>query len=410
MNGRTRLTRREFVGAAALATVACASGRAGGAGAPPRGASTWELYVGTYTNQTQSRGIYRLVVEAETGALREVAVAAETANPSFLALARGRRTLVVVNELTTFEGKASGAVTSYARDASSGALARRGQRASQGGAPCYVSLDAAGGHALVANYVGGNVAVLPLGAGGAIGGAIGEATSVVQHAGKGAHPVRQVAPHAHCIVLDRAERHALVADLGIDRIMVYRFDAAAGTLGPAPVLEVAMRAGAGPRHLAFSPDGATLYAVNELDSTLAVFAYDAERGALNERQVLATRPPGATGENYPADLHVHPSGRFVYATNRGDDTVAVFTVAPGNGGLSLAQSVPTGGSWPRNFAIAPDGRLLLVANQRSDAIVGFAIDATTGRLTPTGARVELPAPVCLLFVDGVARQDARRAT
>src|SRR5690606_15000654 len=158
------------------------------------------------------------------------------------ALARGRRTLVAVNELTTFEGKASGAVTSYSRDASSGALARLGQRASQGGAPCYVSLDAAGGHALVANYVGGNVAVLPLGA----GGAIGEATSVVQHAGKGAHPVRQVAPHAHCIVLDRAERHALVADLGIDRIMVYRFDAAAGTLGPAPVPEVAMRAGAGP--------------------------------------------------------------------------------------------------------------------------------------------------------------------
>lgn len=164
-----------------------------------------------------------------------------------------------------------------------------------------------------------------------------------------------------------------------------------------------MRAGAGPRHLAFSPDGGTLYAVNELDSTLAVFAYDAERGTLRERQVLSTRLAGATGENFPADLHVHPSGRVVYATNRGDDTVAVFAVAPGSGELSLGQAVPTGGSWPRNFAVAPDGRLLLVANQRSDSIVAYAVDAATGRLTPTGARVDVPAPVCLLFVDGMAR-------
>lgn len=399
MSDRDGLTRREFVGAAALTALGCASGWARAARVPPNRMSTWELYVGTYTHQTHSRGIYRLIVEAGTGALREVAVAAETANPSFLALAPGRRTLVAVNELTAFEGNASGAVTTFSRDAASGALVSLGQRASRDGAPCYVSVDGAGRHALVANYVGGSVTVLPIDA----GGAIAEATAVVQHRGRGAHPVRQVAPHAHCVVLDAAGRHALVADLGIDRIMVYRFDAGTGTLGPLPVSEATMRAGAGPRHLAFAPDGGTLYAVNELDSTLVVFAYDAARATLRERQVLSTRPAGATGENFPADLHVHPSGRVVYATNRGDDTVAVFAVAPESGALSLVQTVPTGGSWPRNFAVAPDGRLLLVANQRSDSIVSFAVETATGRLTPTGARLDLPAPVCLLFVGGVAR-------
>lgn len=397
-NGHPRLSRREFVGAAALATLGCASGRMGATRAAPPPAG-WELYVGTYTNDTESHGIYRLVVDATSGASRRMAIAAETANPSYLALAPGRRTLVAVNEVTTFEGRPTGTVSTFARDPATGSLSPRGRRASRGGAPCYVTVDRAARHALVANYVGGNVAVLPIGA----DGSIGDASAVVQHTGRGAHPVRQAAPHAHCVVLAPSGGHVVVTDLGIDRIMVHRFDAATGTLSPSPMAEVALRPGAGPRHLAFSADGRTLYVACELDSTLVALDYDSDSGRLQERQRLSTRPAGATGENFPADVHVHPSGRTVYVSNRGDDSVAVFAVAPLSGELSLTQSVATGGRWPRNFAIAPDGKLLLVANQRSGTIVAFRVDQATGALAPTGGRIALPAPVCLLFTDGVAR-------
>ncbi len=397
-NGDPRLSRREFVGAAALATLGCASGRMGATRAAPPPAG-WELYVGTYTNDTESHGIYRLVVDATSGASRQMAIAAETANPSYLALAPGRRTLVAVNEVTTFEGRPTGTVSTFARDPATGSLSPRGQRASRGGAPCYVTVDRAARHALVANYVGGNVAVLPIGA----DGSIGDASAVVQHTGRGAHPVRQAAPHAHCVVLAPSGGHVVVTDLGVDRIMVHRFDAASGALSPSPVAEVALRPGAGPRHLAFSADGRTLYVACELDSTLVALDYDSDSGRLQERQRLFTRPAGATGENFPADVHVHPSGRTVYVSNRGDDSVAVFAVAPLSGELSLTQSVATGGRWPRNFALAPDGKLLLVANQRSGTIVAFRVDQATGALAPTGGRIALPAPVCLLFTDGVAR-------
>lgn len=381
-------SRRDFLAVSALGIAGC--------GAPRRAASAgaeWHVYVGTYTAGTGSRGIHRLAVDRTTGAPRLAGLAAEVVNPSYLALAPGGRALYAVSEVTEHEGERSGAVVGMARDAD-GALAVRGQAPSRGGAPCYLRVDRTGRHALVANYVGGNVAVLPIGA----DGTVGEATSVIQHTGSGPHPQRQTAPHAHCIVLDAADRFALAADLGIDRVLAYRFDAQAGTLTPADVPGVALRPGAGPRHLAFSPDGRTLYVVNELDSTLTVLAYEPATGALRERHTLSTRPAGASGENFPAELHAHPSGRAVYASNRGDDTIAVFAV-DGEGRLALVQTVPTGGRWPRNFALDPTGRLLLAANQRSDSVTAFTVDRDTGRLAPTGARVEIPAPVCLLFVD-----------
>lgn len=387
MRDPTPCSRRDFLAVSALGIAGC--------GAPRRAASAgaeWQVYVGTYTAGTGSRGIYRLAVDRVTGAPRLAGLAAEVVNPSYLALAPGARALHAVSEVTEHEGERSGAVVGMARDAD-GALAVRGRAPSRGGAPCYLHVDRTGRHALVANYVGGNVAVLPVGA----DGTVGAATSVVQHVGRGPHPQRQTAPHAHCIVLDAANRFALAADLGIDRVLAYRFDAATGTLAPTG-MEATLRPGAGPRHLAFAPDGRTLYVVNELDSTLTALAYESATGALRERQTLATRPAGAGGDNFPADLHVHPSGRAVYASNRGDDTIAVFAV-DAEGRLSLAQTVPTGGRWPRNFALDPTGRLLLVANQRSDAVTAFAVDAASGRLTPTGARVDVPAPVCLLFVD-----------
>jgi 6-phosphogluconolactonase len=246
--------------------------------------------------------------------------------------------------------------------------------------------------------VGGNVAVFALDG----AGALGEMTALDQHRGTGPNAARQDAAHAHSIVLDAANRYAFSADLGIDRIRVYRYDAIEGTLRPAAVSDVVLLPGAGPRHLAFAPDGRTLYVVNELDSTLVAFRYNAATGTLRQGQRLSTRPPGATGENYPADLHVHPSGRTVYASNRGDDTIAVFSVAAGSGALALVQTVPSGGHWPRNFTLDPAGRFLFVAHQRSDSIMSFQVDALTGRLTRTGAEAQVPSPVCLLFSDSAS--------
>jgi 6-phosphogluconolactonase len=380
-------SRRDFLAAAA------ALGVAGCAGLPRREPAGREarVYVGTYTNDGRSRGIHAVAVDRETGALRGDGLAAEAVNPSFLALTADGRTLVAVSERTEYAGEATGAVLAFARDPATGALTARGAQPSGGGAPCYVALDRSGRHALVANYVGGSVASLPIGA----DGALGPARSVVRHAGRGPHATRQTAPHAHSILADPANRFALAADLGTDRVTTYRLDAAAGTLTPSGV-EAALRPGAGPRHLAFAHDGRTVYVVNELDSTLSVFAYDPATGALREPRTLSTRPTGASGDNFPADVHVHPDGRAVYVSNRGDDTLAVFAESPG-GALALVQTIATGGRWPRNFALDPSGRLLLVANQRSDSIVAFAVDAATGRLTPTGAPLALPSPVCLLF-------------
>ena len=393
MSAGDLFTRRDFFGVATVAVIGYTLPEGAGAGASASTHGVWELYVGTYTTETASRGIYRISVDRSTGAMGPGVLAAESSNPSYLAMAPDGRSVVAVNELTEYEGVASGAVTLLTRSEPDGALAAVGMRASRGGAPCYVAVDRTGRHALVANYVGGSVAVLPIGT----DGTLGEATAVMQHTGSGPHGTRQTGPHAHCIILDAANRFALAADLGIDRIQVYRFDAGGGTLAPADVPAVALPPGAGPRHLAFAPDGRTLYVVNELDSTLVSFVYDSSSGALRMRQRLSTRPRGARGDNLPADLHVHPTGRAVYASNRGDNTIAVFGVDPSAGTLSLMQSVPTEGDWPRNFALDPAGRLLLVANQRSDSIVAFRVQALTGRLTPTGQRLTTPSPVSLVF-------------
>ncbi|GAB1342057.1 lactonase family protein [Gemmatimonas sp.] len=398
-------SRRQFVAlaASAVALYACGSAEADGAetareGALSDGASSgpdWlTLYVGTYTKSGASRGIYQTTVHARTLAFGALSVAAPCAEPSFLALSPNRQTLVAVSELLTYAGEAAGSVRAFTRASGSGALEPVGSAPStRGAAPCYVTIDRTGAHVLVANYVGGNVTVHPLMA----DGSVGPAWQVVAHSGTGPHPVRQKAPHAHCIVLDAQNRFAVSADLGADRLFVYRFDAAAGSLTPADVPSVALAPGAGPRHVAFAPDGRTLYCANELDSTLSVFAWDGETGTLTHRQTLSARPAGATGDNAPADLHVHPSGRTVYLSNRGDNTMAVFAVDATAGSLTLVQTVSSGGNWPRNFTLTPDGTGLLVAHQRSDSIVPFHIDATSGHLSPAGPALTAPVPVCLLF-------------
>lgn len=398
MSDALRVTRRGFVGGASLAALGAAlvPGELRSAVRPAGGrANEWELYVGTYTANTRSHGIYRLVIDAELRGEVERSVAAACENPSFVALSPDRRRLVAVNELERYEGKASGGVTSFARDPERGSLSAPSRRASLGGAPCYVSIDARGRHALVANYLGGNVTVFPI----AADGVLGAASANVQHVGHGADRARQEGPHAHCVLLDRANRFAVVADLGIDRIKAYRFDAERGTLTLLDGGDVVLPPGTGPRHLAWSPDGRTMYATGELASTLTVLDYESATGVLRARQTLSLRPAGATGANAPADVHVHPTGRFVFASNRGDNTIAVFRVDRATHELEPVQFAPCGGDWPRNFALDPTGRLLLVANQRSDSIVPFSMNPQTGELTATGARIDIPAPVCLRFVE-----------
>jgi 6-phosphogluconolactonase len=256
-----------------------------------------------------------------------------------------------------------------------------------------VSVDRSGRVVLVANYVGGSVALLPI----RTDGGLTPATQVVQHTGTGPNAERQEAPHAHCIVADPSNRFALAADLGADRVFVYRLDLDGNSLHRVEGGDAVMRSGAGPRHLAFHPTLPLVFVANELDSTVATLRFDAKRGALSPINVRSTVPAGWSGTNYPADIHIAPSGRALYVSNRGHNSLAVFSVAKSTGALALEQVISTEGDWPRNFTLDPSGRWLLVANQRSDSVVVFSRDQKSGRLTPTQQRITLSSPVCLRF-------------
>jgi len=297
--------------------------------------------------------------------------------------------LYAVNELE------NGAVSAFAVERATGGLTRLNEQPSDGGAPCFVSVDRSGRVALVANYTGGSVALLPIQG----NGALAPATSVVQHAGTGPNAERQEAPHAHCILPDPSNRFALAADLGADRVFVYRLDLDGKALRRVEGGDAVMRPGAGPRHIAFHPTLPLVFVANELDSTVATLRFDAERGTLAPLDTRSTVPAGWTGTNYPADTHIAANGRTLYVSNRGHNSIAVFSVAEssGEGALALEQVVSTEGDWPRNFSLDRAERWLLVANQRSDSVVVFGRDPDTGRLTPSRQRIALPSPVCLRF-------------
>jgi 6-phosphogluconolactonase len=332
-------------------------------------------------------------MDRSSGRLRQVSSVDAGANPSFLTLHPNGRSLYAVNEVETHDGKPTGAVSAFAIATGTGALTRRNQQPSGGGAPCYVSMDRAGRVVLIANYSGGSVALLPVQA----DGALAPPAQIVRHTGVGPNRERQAAPHAHCIVADPSNRFALAADLGADRVFVYRLDLDGKSLRPVEGGDAVMRPGAGPRHIAFHPKLPLVFVANELDSTVATLRFDSERGRLSPLDVRSTLPPGFTGANYPADIHIAPSGRTLYVSNRGHNSIAVFSVAQSTGALSLDQTVSTDGDWPRSFSLDPTGRWLLVANQRSDSIVVFSRDQESGRLAATGERMALPSPVCLRF-------------
>lgn len=349
------------------------------------------LYVGTYTSG-KSEGIYGYRMDPATGALTRFN-SFKSVNPSFLAIDRSKRYLYAVNEVSEFLGKASGGVSAFAIDGASGNLQLLNEQATRGADPCYLTIDHKKRNLLVANYTGGSVAVLPIRS----DGTLAPCTDLKQHEGSGIKE-QQKGPHAHCIILDPLERHALAADLGIDKVMIYRFDQASGKLTQAKQPWAELKAGAGPRHLTFHPNGKYVYVINELDSTLTVLKYNEESGTLSQIETVSTLPSDFSGLSYCADVHVSSSGKFLYGSNRGHDSIVVFEIDPRTGKLKLVEHVSTGGKWPRNFTLDPAGRFLLVANQRTDNVVTFSIDSHTGRLTPTGHVEEIPSPVCLKFL------------
>jgi 6-phosphogluconolactonase len=374
--------------ALALACLAPALAVAGGAGP----ALPVPVYVGTYTDGG-SHGIYRFEFDPSSGAATAPVLAGESENPSFLAMHPNGRVLYAVNEVASFGGARTGAVSAFAIDRATGNLTRINQQPSGGADPCYVAVDRAGRNVLVANYTAGTVAVLPL----AADGRLRPPSNVKQHAGTGPNKARQEGPHAHEIVLDAAEAFAFAVDLGADRIFVYRYGAASGTLEPNDPKAAVLEPGSGPRHLAWHPSGKIAYVVSELGSTVTAFRYDAGRGTLDPFQTVTTLPAGFSGPNKAAEVTVSPDGRFLYASNRGDDSLAVFSIDAASGTLAASVRVPTGGQAPRHFVIDASGRWLLVANQDSDSITFFRLDPTTGRPSPIGRPLVLSKPVCVLL-------------
>lgn len=376
-----------------LFLVLCASA------APAPNKRQFLVYVGTYTEEgSTSKGIYAYRFDPNTAELTPVGLAAETTNPSFLAVHPNHRFLYAVNEVGKYKGEKSGAVSAFRIDRTTGKLTLLNQVASRGADPCYVTVDKTGKYVLVANYTGGSVAVFPV----LEDGRLGEASSFIQHTGHGTDPQRQEGPHAHSIDLSPDNHFAIVDDLGLDETLVYRFDSAKGalTLNDPQLYTTLAKAdpGAGPRHFAFHPSGKFAYVVNEMGSTVSVFSYDGADGALRRLQTISTFPKDFSAHNDDAEIEVHPSGKFLYASNRGHDSIAVFAVDPGKGTLTLIEYAPTKGQTPRSFEIAPAGSLLFAANEKSDNIVVFRINPQTGRLAPTGKVLDVAEPVCVKFV------------
>ncbi|PYT51266.1 MAG: 6-phosphogluconolactonase, partial [Acidobacteria bacterium] len=349
------------------------------------------VYVGTYTTKTESKGIYAYEFDSATGKLTPKGVAAETPDPSWVAVHPSGKVLYAANEA----GKAS-TVSAFAIDAKNGKLTILNQLPSLGEDPCYLSFDKTGKYVLVANYSSGTIAVFPILA----DGRLGEHTAMLKDQGAtGPNKERQEGPHAHWIEVSSDNRFAFVADLGLDAILSYRFDASKGSLTPnKPFFLRPLTAGAGPRHATFSPGGGHFYVLSEINSTVTAFAYAPDHGVFGYLGGVPMLPAGFEGRNDAAEIAIHQSGKWLFASNRGHDSIAVFSIDPASGKLTAAGGFPTGGREPRHFALDPTGQYLLAENQLSGNIVEFRIDPATGKLTATGEVLQVPSPVCVAFL------------
>ena len=350
------------------------------------------VFVGTYTGK-MSKGIYRFEMDLATGKLAHGELAAEVSSPSFLAIHPSGNYLYCVSEMAS-EGKQTGGVTAFALEPKTGKLTKLNDQPAGGAGPCHISVDPNGKNVLIANYGGGSVNVYPI----AADGKAGASTAFIQHMGKVALPARQGGPHAHSVNVTKDNRFAMVADLGLDRVFVYKLDAEKGTLEPndPPAYETAP--GAGPRHFAFHPTAPFAFVINEIDSTLTSLKFDAKKGVLTKVQTVSTLPKGFKGNTSTAEVVVHPSGKFVYGSNRGHDSIAAFAFDDKTGAMTFVGYATEGVKEPRNFNIDPTGQYAVVASQRTNNVLVFKVDQETGALTPTGQSVEVGTPVCIKFL------------
>jgi 6-phosphogluconolactonase len=345
------------------------------------------VYIGTYTKD-KGEGIFVYRMNAESGALTRVGAGSGVQNPSFLALHPNKKFLYSVSEV------GGGQVAAFALDAKTGLPTLLNEQSAKGGGPCHVTVDRNGKNLLVANYNTGSIADLPISS----DGRLQAATSAIQHAGHSVNAQRQEGPHAHSINIDPSGKYALVADLGLDKVLVYRFDAGKGMLTANTPEGASVKPGSGPRHFAFHPNGRYGYVINEMGNTVTAFRWDSGKGVLTEIQNISTLPDGFNGTSHTAEVVVHPSGKFLYGSNRGHDSISIFAVTPESGMLRLIGHQPTQGKTPRNFNIDPSGKFLIAANQDTNNMVVFRINPSSGSLTPTGQTIEAPKPVCIRFL------------
>lgn len=353
------------------------------------------VYFGTYTDTT-SKGIYVSHFNPATGALSTPELAVAAPNPSFLAVTRDARFLYAVNEVNAYGGKPTGSVSAYALQRDTGLLTPLNRVPTDGADPAHLSVDRDGHTVLVANYTGGSVASYPI----QPDGSLGPMVSFVQHVGRSVNPDRQTAPHAHQILTDPRNRFVYVTDLGLDKVLIYRFDSAQHTFTQAAPPSAMVTPGSGPRHLTFDSSGAHAYVINELACTIAAFTRDASNGSLTEFQTISTLPPGEVRRptDTTAEIVLAPSGRFLYGSTRGHDSITEYSVDPSSGRLTFVANTKLPGKTPRGFGITPDGAFTVVALQNSDAVVVFKIDTTTGKLTATTTSATIGKPVDVKFV------------
>ncbi|MGD0328861.1 MAG: lactonase family protein [Nitrososphaeria archaeon] len=346
--------------------------------------------IGTYTSEG-GKGIYVYNMDSDSAGLKPLGKPTIIDNPSFLAIDTKHQYLYAVSEIQSFEGEKSGAISAFSIDPETGELTFLNIKSSKGASPCYVTVDKNGKYVLVANYLGGSVSVLPL----LDNGRLGDVIDFVQHKGSSVNPKRQEGPHAHSVILDTSNRHVFVPDLGLDKIMIYKFDSERGKLTPNDQPWVKTKPGAGPRIFTFHPNGKFAYVINEIDSSIVAFTYDMCNGMLEEIQTVSTLPKGFKGVNYAAHIQVAPSGKFLYGSNRGHDSIVIYEIDEDTGRLSCIGYESAQGRNPRNFTIHPLGNFMLVANLETDNIAVFRIDQQTGVLEPTELITKVPAPTCV---------------
>jgi 6-phosphogluconolactonase len=352
---------------------------------------TYLVYVGTYT-RSESKGIYGLRFDPKSGTLQQIGLVAEVESPSFLAIDHKQRYLYAVSEIS--RKGINGYITGYSINKTTGELKPINKVSTNGTVACHLALDKTDRMLLVANYGSGSVASFQV----KPDGALSDVISFSQHSGSSVNQRRQRGPHAHETVISADNRFVFVPELGLDEIMSYRIDPAKGTFTPNDPPYVKVDPGLGPRHFAFHPNNKFAYSVNEMGSSVTAFSYDAGHGALQVLETVSTLPEGFNGVNNSGEIAIDKSGRFLYASNRGHDSIAVFSINAANGKLAKIQTISTEGKTPRNFVLDPTGKYLLAANQDSDTIVIFHVDQASGKLKPTNGTIKLPSPVCLQFV------------